>query len=184
MFDDNTSCFLAIDFDDDNWIYGMFYYNSKDGRINVERRDGMGVTINIAHPVGKVIIAVIVLVLIGTIASLIWVGVMEATPIDVKVENGKVICHHLSDEYVIPESEILEISTGNNLEELNPLRIAGVASENLYKGRWKVGEDKNVKMFINPNVDQYIRIKTKESIYYINDNSVDETREIYEKCAE
>ena len=172
------------DDDDDNWIYGMFYYNTKDGRLNVERRDGMGATINIAHPVGKVIIAVTALVLIGTIASLVWVGVMEATPIDVRVEGGKVICHHLSDEYVIREAEIQEISTGNNLEELHPVRIAGVGSENLYKGRWSVGEDKNVKMFINPNVDLYIRIKTEESVYYINDNSEDETREIYEKCAE
>lgn len=168
------------DDDDDNWIYGMFYYNPRDGRVNVERRDGMGSTINMAHPVGKIITALVALTLIGTVASLVWVGAMDATAIDVRVENGNVICHHLRDEYVIKKDEIVEISTGNNLEELHPVRIAGVATDKLLKGQWSVGEDKKVKMFINPEVDEYIRIKTNNNTYYINDNSVEETREIYE----
>ena len=170
--------------DDDNWIYGMFYYNTRDGRVNVERRDGMGATINLAHPVGKIITVLVALTLIGTIASLVWVGAMDATAIDVRVENGYIICHHLRDEYVIPKDEIVEISTGNGIEQLHPVRIAGVGTEKLLKGRWSVGEDKKVKMFMNPEVDEYIRIKTENDVYYINDNTLEETREIYKKCAE
>ena len=166
--------------DDDNWIYGLFYYNPRDGRVNVERRDGMGATINMAHPVGKILTVVVALVLIGTVASLVWVGAMDATPIDVRVENEAVICHHLRDEYVIRKDEIVEVSTGNDISKLHPVRIAGVATDKLLKGQWSVGEDKKVKMFMNPEVDQYIRIKTKDNTYYINDNSVEETKEIYE----
>lgn len=167
--------------DDDNWIYGLFYYNPKDGRVNIERRDGMGTTINMAHPIGKIITAIVALVIIGSIASLIWVGAMEATAIDVRFEENKVICHHLNDEYIIPRDEILDITMDSNIENLNPVRIAGVNSDNLLKGRWTVGEDKNARLFMNPDVDLYIRIETEEYVYYINDNSEEETREIYDK---
>ena len=58
--------------DDDYWVFGMFYNNPNDTRLNVEKRFGYGGTINIAHPAGKVILAVIILLLIGTIIFVAW----------------------------------------------------------------------------------------------------------------
>ena len=170
--------------EDDNWIYGLFYYNPRDGRLNVERRDGMGMTINMANPIGKIITAVVALIMIGVVASLIWVGMMEATDIDVKLENGNVICHQLRDEYVIPVNEISELSIGDDLNELHPVRIAGVATDDLLKGSWSVGEDKKVKMFVNPTDEVYIRIRTADSVYYISDNTAEETQEVYDAVYE
>ncbi|MCR5060638.1 MAG: DUF5808 domain-containing protein [Saccharofermentans sp.] len=63
---------LELQDDDDNWILGMFYYNPNDTRLNVEKRFGFGSTINIAHPAGKVIMALTVLLLIGTIGYLVY----------------------------------------------------------------------------------------------------------------
>lgn len=168
--------------DDDNWIYGLFYYNPKDGRVNIERRDGMGVTINMAHPLGKIYTGIVILVLIGTVAALIWVGAMEATATDIRYEDGKVICHHLSDEYVIPEDEILEVSIGDNMEELRPIRVAGTATDHILKGRFSInGEEGKVRLFIKPEIDLYIRIKTADYTYFINDNTEEDTRAIYEE---
>ena len=55
--------------DDDFWILGMFYYNPNDTRLNVEKRFGYGGTVNIAHPAGKVIIAIL---LVFSIGFIIW----------------------------------------------------------------------------------------------------------------
>ena len=66
---------LELQDDDDNWILGMFYYNKNDTRLNVEKRLGYGSTINMAHPAGKVISIIIVLLLIGSIAYIIYLAV-------------------------------------------------------------------------------------------------------------
>ncbi|MBR1798248.1 MAG: hypothetical protein IJ757_09620 [Clostridiales bacterium] len=58
--------------DDDYWILGMFYYNPSDTRLNVEKRFGYGGTINIAHPAGMVITVLSIILLVGSIAFLIW----------------------------------------------------------------------------------------------------------------
>lgn len=58
--------------DDDCWILGMFYYNPNDTRLNVEKRFGYGGTVNIAHPAGKVIMIAIAILLLGSIAFIIW----------------------------------------------------------------------------------------------------------------
>lgn len=66
---------LELQDDDDNWILGMFYYNKNDTRLNVEKRLGYGSTINMAHPAGKVISIITVLLLIGSIAYIICLAV-------------------------------------------------------------------------------------------------------------
>ncbi len=60
--------------DDDYWIFGMFYNNPNDTRLNVEKRFGYGGTINIAHPAGKIIMAITFLLLIGTLIFVAWMA--------------------------------------------------------------------------------------------------------------
>lgn len=55
--------------DDRYWKLGMLYYNPEDPTLWVEKRFGIGWTINHGHPVGKVL-TVILIVLLG--ASLIF----------------------------------------------------------------------------------------------------------------
>ncbi len=57
--------------DDDYWILGMFYYNPGDMHLNVPKRAGVGMTINMAHPAGKAITAISILVILGSLISLI-----------------------------------------------------------------------------------------------------------------
>ncbi|MBR4948514.1 MAG: hypothetical protein IKZ29_08150 [Clostridiales bacterium] len=62
--------------DDDYWVFGMFYNNPNDTRLNVEKRFGYGGTINVAHPAGKVIMVITFLLLVG---MLIFVAYLAAT---------------------------------------------------------------------------------------------------------
>ena len=63
---------LELQDDDDYWVLGMFYNNPNDTRLNVEKRFGIGGTINIAHPAGKIIMIVTAILIIGSLALMIW----------------------------------------------------------------------------------------------------------------
>lgn len=59
--------------DDEKWLYGIFYYNKEDPSFLVEKRLGMGSTINLAHPVG---IALLILTFLILFISLIAVFIV------------------------------------------------------------------------------------------------------------
>jgi len=53
--------------DDSSWKLGMFYFNKDDPSLFVEKRFGVGFTINFARPTGWIVLAFIVIVVIGAI---------------------------------------------------------------------------------------------------------------------
>lgn len=51
--------------DPDNWIWGIFYYNTKDKRIfPPKRRKQLGLTINFANPNSVLIFIILILTLL------------------------------------------------------------------------------------------------------------------------
>ncbi len=50
--------------DDDKWIFGFIYYNKDDPRVNVEKRFGIGYTVNAATKTGMAVYIMIGIVLI------------------------------------------------------------------------------------------------------------------------
>ncbi len=165
--------------DDDLWIAGLFYYNPKDKRLNVEKRVGVGGTVNLAHPGGKVVMAILVLSIVLTVLSLVWMGQMEGTPIRLITEDGKLICHQLRDEYVIPFDEIASAEFGEDITEHSVMRISGVGMDNLLKGNFSVDND-NCKVFLAPEGKAYIRLTTTDGqVYYVSGATAEETKAAY-----
>ena len=165
--------------DDDLWIAGLFYYNPQDKRLNVEKRVGMGGTVNIAHPVGKILTAVIGLVLAGTLAALVWVGMLEITPAGIRVENDRIICHQLRDDYVIEASSIRNVEWGEDIEQLKLIRVSGVGMDNLLKGNFTVNGENGCAVFLTPEAGHYIVIDTADKKYYISDSTAEGTKEAF-----
>ena len=58
----------TVESDDENWIYGFVYYNKDDPSLMVEKRFGAGWSINMAHPIGKIITIIILVITFGSIA--------------------------------------------------------------------------------------------------------------------
>lgn len=172
---------LAED-DDDYWLLGMFYYNPNDRRLNVEKRVGVGGTINMAHPAGKVISGILALIIVGSIVALIFVGMMMSTPLRIINNNDAIICHQMWDEYTIDKSEITSVGIGET-KDLNLFRSAGTAIESLYKGVFVVDGKNGCRLFMNPEAGKYIKITTNERTYYISENTAEETLALYEDIA-
>ncbi|MBP5529071.1 MAG: hypothetical protein J6X80_03375, partial [Lachnospiraceae bacterium] len=168
-----------VEDDDDHWFLGMFYYNPNDRKLNVDKRVGVGMTINMAHPVGKIITGFGVLTIVGSIVALIWIGLMSVTPIRIIENNDYVICHQLTDEYKIAKSDITSVEYGN-FKDLRASRTAGTGMENVAKGTWTVNGEAGCKLYLNPQVGKYIKIETKSRTYYISENTSEETASLYE----
>ena len=167
--------------DDDLWIAGTIYYNPKDKRLNVEKRMGVGATINVAHPAGKVLCAGIVLLMIYTILTIVWIGQMESTPIRLRAEADQLVCHQLKDDYVIPYTEIQSMEWGENITEHSLKRVAGVGMEQLLKGDFSVDGRSGCKVFLAPQEKVFIKITTLDgTAYYVSGADAVETREAYE----
>jgi uncharacterized membrane protein len=168
-----------VEDDDDYWLLGMFYYNPNDKRLNVEKRVGVGGTINVGHPAGKVIMGISAAILIASVLSLVAVAMMMSTPIQVVDTGDAIVCHQLWDEYVIDKSEITAVEFGET-KELTAIRTAGTGMDNLAKGTYVVNGEGGCKLFMNPQVGKYIKITTSKKTYYLSAGSLEETEALYE----
>ena len=175
----------TIDIDDDDvWILGSLYYNPDDKRLNVEKRAGIGGTINLAHPVGKLIGILSVLLIIGCIATMIWLGIISEKPIMVSVNDGKLICHHMKDDYVIPIESIQDVVLGENFRDLKYSVKSGYNLDPVYKGKCTVEEKSNCRLFINADAGHYISFTADGLTYYISGMTSEETDNVYKQITE
>ena len=169
-----------VEDEDDHWIGGMFYYNPNNKRLNISKRAGVGTTFNLAHPIGKLAGVLICITFLVIMASLVYIGMAEATPLKLKIENNKLICHQLTDEYEIDIADIRDIEWGEDVSDLRFFKVSGFGISNLYKGNFTVNNEVGCKVFLNPEEGRYIKVVTDEYIYYISASTSDETRAIYD----
>jgi len=165
--------------DDDHWILGMFYYNPNNKSLNVNKNIGVGMTVNMAHPIGKLFAGFGVLSLILSIVMLLWIALMGSTPIRLINAPNEIICHHLWDEYKINKDHIESVEIGDT-DELKAIRVAGTGMENVHKGKYTVNGVASNTLFLNPNANKYIKIVTSTDTYYISQNTEEETEELYD----
>lgn len=57
----------TVENDDEKWIYGFIYYNKDDSKLMVEKRLGAGWSMNMAHPLGKFITILLVVITVGSL---------------------------------------------------------------------------------------------------------------------
>lgn len=166
--------------DDEYWIGGMFYCNPSDKRLNVEKRVGVGSTINMAHPVGKVISVILALTIAATLLLVVWVGMLEITPISLRIEGDSLICHQLRDEYVIPLETIESAEYISDIKTVRLSRSSGVGMEELLKGDFvELNSSERCKVFLNPGTGSCIRIEASGRVYYVSSGSADETSGVW-----
>ena len=170
--------------DDDNWILGQIYYNPDDKRLNITKRFGVGTTVNMAHPVGKIIGVLAILLVIFTFVELIYVGILSQTPMVLSVEDGNVICHQVKDDYSIPISDIDDIILESDSSSLKLRKESGYDMEPKYKGKYSVDDESGCIAFLDLDTKTYITISAEGKKYYINAPSDEETQKIYNELVD
>ena len=164
--------------DDIYWKYGLIYNNPKDKHSMVNARLGVGTTVNMAKPSGKILAAIA----IGSIALCLFLGIFmmveEFTPIHLKIKDDTISCIHTKEKYTIDIDDIREITVLGELPDMT--KDIGTAMDNCYKGQFTESDTHDIcKVFLNPQNDIFIRIKTDDNIYIISGYDDEETKQIY-----
>lgn len=170
---------LSDEDDDDHWLWGACYYNKNDKHVMVNRRVGIGTTMNLATPVGMgTTIFGIALLLVIVPVSCIWLMLEEFTPIQLAVEQDIFVAEHLSTEYEIPLSDIESVELLS--EKPGWSKVSGTGMDNLCKGTFHIRNVGNCEALLNPQNAVFLRIETADNTYYMSDMENVGTKEIYE----
>jgi hypothetical protein len=168
--------------EDANWIWGIMYYNPNDKNTMVDRRLGMGTTLNMATKAGKGVILFTALTILSIPILCIWLLFEEFTPIDLKVNDHQIIAEHLSQVYVIDQKDMKDIQFITQLPKMS--KVNGNAMENQRIGLFSVDGYEDCKLCLNPKNSGFIVIKTEKNTYFFSDETDTETKDVYNKLME
>lgn len=170
---------IPDDNDENAWIGGILYYNPRDSHVMVNKKYGIGTTVNLATPVGKGNIVFIALVLLSIPVLCVWIMLEEFTPISLSLENEALVAVHWKEDYNIPTFTIENLSLVDEVPKST--KVSGTGMDTLKKGTFRNSEDGKVQLFLNPQNELFLRFTSGETIYYMSGFDDAETREIYEQ---
>ena len=169
---------IKIQDDDAHWICGMFYYNAKDKHTMVNKRVGLGTTVNMATAVGKGTVLLVFVTLLSLPIVCIWCMVVEFTPIHLVVEENQLIARQVTEDYNIPLHSVKEVELLTNLPKMS--RNHGTSLDHLSKGSYRIKEEGTYcKVFCNPQNNCFIRVETGLEIYIFSGYDDAETQAVY-----
>ena len=164
--------------DDSLWIWGMIYYNPKDKHSMVEKRVGVGTSMNMATPAGKAFAVVGGLSLLSIPAICIWLILLEFTPIQLNVTDDQIVARHLRNEYTISINSIENAELITVLPKMS--KNHGTSMDHLKKGSFLVSEGDRCTVFANPENTLFIKLDAYGETYYLSGFDDEETRLVYE----
>ena len=165
--------------DDSNWIYGMIYYNPNDKHTMVDKRVGIGTTVNMATATGKWFggFAIISILIIPVMC--IWLMFEEFTPISLKLSNNQIVAEHLKVEYTINIDDIKEIKIITQLPRTQ--KRMGTGMDKLEKGSFSVDGYGDCDLCLNPQNKTFIVVTTADNTYFLSDEDNAVTQKVYEE---
>lgn len=166
--------------DDEHWVWGMFYYNPRDSHSFVNGRVGIGSTINVARPFGKImcIFTIIIMVLMPAFPFLLdWS--IESKVVFVQEENHVTVSCGRSD-YRVDLEHVAEVSLIDEYpEELS--RTWGTATDKILKGNFSAKDYPPMQVCLNPGKTPYILVLTdNRKAYLFGTDDPLRTQELYE----
>lgn len=146
--------------EDEFWLWGLVYYNPNDRRAMINDRTGVGMSMNLARPAGKITMGLCALLLIVCLPGFsLWFIAMDYTPREARIEDGALYFEHFTEKY---EIALDEISGTELLDELpSARRVAGTGLDTLCEGRFDVEGYENVRISLDPGQGCYIVVLTE-----------------------
>lgn len=167
--------------DDRYWLWGLIYYNKNDKRLMVNKRVGIGTTINMAKPAGKIAMVLVgIILIVSTVGACIWMLLIDYTPVSLEITDNYIISSQLSEEYTISLNTVTNAELLDKLPDMS--KRVGTGMESIYKGSFveREGEGKKCEVCVRIKDGPYIRLETESGIYYLNDEEPEKTLSIYE----
>ncbi|MEG1632696.1 MAG: hypothetical protein RR314_01465 [Oscillospiraceae bacterium] len=165
--------------EDENWPLGMFYYNPNDRHLTVNDRVGMNMSVNMARPLGKILMGAVALLLVAMPFLGVWMMGIEFSPRRVEISGSEIVVTHLSEQFSLSPADI---DSAELIEELpKRSRIVGTGMDTLSEGRYSIEGYGDCIICLDPTESPYIVLKTDTGIYIFNAETPEETRADFEK---
>jgi len=170
--------------EDQYWKYGV-YINPNDSRLFVPSRMNMNLGVNLGKPAGKILAIVTAIALfIGLGVLLMFLGYNDFTPQPFRlneINSGQTVeLHNFISSRTIETSDIKSV-------ELVPIsylnkatRNVGSATNSYRTGSFSLN-DRELYLLIFNNVDRAVKIQTANRDYFVNQRTLEQTQELYQK---
>lgn len=167
--------------DDDYWKDGIWYNNPSDSNTYVEKRIGIGTTLNMATTFGKWFVygltAFVIVIVISVSAFILLSDII--TP-DMQINNSQSInISAIGDSTSFKVSDIQDVTLINELPK--GYKINGAATSVYARGIFKLEGYGRTKAYIFTDKPPYIAIRLSDSCIFYNEKDKNETLNIYNK---
>ena len=163
--------------EDDLWVWGMFYHNTKDKKLFIQSRFHSLFTINHAKFSGRILNLGFIFLWFCGLCLCIWSIFMEYTPLQLSLEENQIIATQLREEYTIDLDEIESIEL---LEDL-PFQLVNNEFNSVSKGKFKADPYGSYTLFIVPTNTYFIHIKVDNGGYLLSTSSDEDTVLFYDQ---
>ena len=175
---DEDKCIID---EDDYWINGQIYYNPNDPKMFVNKRIGIGSSMNMGNPKAKVLTVIIsVFIAVLMIYSVGIVFVLDFSIPQVRITTNKEVWidYPTYNEHF----KISEVKEVKLLEELPPTsKINGVSTDEYARGYFTMKGYGQVKGYWYTEISPYIVITLGKKIIVIGEETKEKTLALYEE---
>jgi len=149
--------------EDDYWIWGQFYCNPNSNKFMINERVGVGMSVNFAHPAGKITALLTILLMLSLPILGVWTMYDELAGTYWKITDQTLIVEQSTEICRISLNDIEEATL---LEELPPsARLWGTGLPNLLKGSFSVEGYGTCTLCLDPTQPPFLLIKTTDKTY-------------------
>lgn len=170
----------ALADEDDVWLLGSLYYNPADPRVMVAKRLGLGSTVNLATPVGKWTMAILVVIMVGSLFVGPALGVVDSIPTELELRGSApatlVAAHGRSEKYTISADRITDVQLRDALPECS--RIAATGLDHYLEGDFYVTGEGQAYFCLDPTDTVFLRVEANGIVYWFTGDSEAETRAV------
>lgn len=170
----------ALADEDDVWLLGSLYYNPADTRVMVAKRLGLGSTVNLATPVGKGTVAVLIAIIVGSLFVGPAMGVADSIPTELELRGSApavlVASHGKREKYTLSADRITDVQLRDSLPECS--RTVGTGLDHYLEGDLYVTGEGQAYFCLDPTAAVFLRVEANGIVYWFTGDSAEETQAV------
>lgn len=170
----------ALADEDDVWLLGSLYYNPADTRVMVAKRLGLGSTVNLATPVGKGTVAVLIAIIVGSLFVGPAMGVADSIPTELELRGSApavlVASHGKREKYTLSADRITDVQLRSTLPACS--RTVGTGLDHYLEGDFYVTGEGQAYFCLDPTAAVFLRVEANGIVYWFTGDSAEETQAV------
>ena len=146
----------------------------------MEKRFGMGATINMGTTAGKVISVIVAVLMAAALVLCAWPIALEFTPLKMEVEGEYLVVSQLGEDYVLELDELESVTLLDHYPDWS--RVNGTGLPTLLKGTFRLHETgERVEVRLNPENTYCIWLVVDGQSYYLGGADDEATLALYQQ---